>query len=342
MTIILSSANWSELWEESWQHTQSADLSDNSDEIMPCPTQLAQGYKRNIGLRNGIHLTLHNYIFNEDVITVDRQSYQEDCLEWVFNLSSTFKFCNNSYVTPGKHYVAGLFMPAGESLDIAGERRLEVDIHLEPEFFKALVGVGTASVEENRFDLLPLDLQRMLNGDESVPFSLLQNTTPTMQLVLEQILNCPYQGLTKQLYLESKSLEILALYLDLVTAEPQKSKLPVKLQLDDIDRIHQAKDILLQNAQHPPSLLELARKVGMNDCTLKRGFRQVFGTTVFGYLHDYRMHRARQLLEAQTMSVQEVARAVGYVSSTSFHTAFRKKFGTNPGTYLAASRRKVV
>jgi AraC family transcriptional regulator, transcriptional activator of the genes for pyochelin and ferripyochelin receptors len=333
MSIILSSASWRELWDESWQNARNVDPLDNSDVIGEYPTQIAKGYKRNISLRNGIDLTLHRYTFHEDVITVDGQACEAGCLEWVFNLSSNFKFWDGSYVTDGQHYVAGMLMPGGESLDIARDPRIEVDIHLQPELFRTLAG--------EHFHLLPLELQRMVEGDESLPFSSLQTTTPAMHLVLEQILNCPYQGLTKQLYLESKSVEILALYLDSVMTQ-QKSKLAVKLQLDDIDRIHKAKDILLQHAEHPPSLLELARKVGMNDCTLKRGFRQVFGTTVFGYLHDYRMNRARKLLEAQRMSVQEVARAVGYASVSSFHAAFRKKFGMNPGTHLAANHCKVI
>lgn len=331
MSIILSSASWHELWDESWQHPRNADPQDSSDLIAEYPAQLAKGYKRDISLRNGIDLTLHRYTFHEDVITVDRQPYETGCLEWIFNLSSTFKFWNGSYVTAGRHYVAGMFMPGGESLDLACDPRLEVDLHLEPELFKTLVG--------DRFHLLPPDLQRMAEVDESLPFSSLQTTTPAMQLVLEQILNCPYQGLTKQLYLESKCVEILALYLDAVMTQPAKS--PVKLQSDDIDRIHQAKEILIQHAEHPPSLLELARKVGINDCTLKRGFRACFGTTVFGYLHDYRMNRARQMLEAQNMGVQEVARSVGYASPSSFQAAFRKKFGVNPSTYLAANRRQV-
>ncbi len=53
---------------------------------------------------------------------------------------------------------------------------------------------------------------------------------------------------------------------------------------------------MLRNISNPPSLIELARQVGINECTLKRGFRQIFGNTMFGYLHDYRMEQARQLL----------------------------------------------
>ncbi|MDB9384626.1 helix-turn-helix transcriptional regulator [Nodularia spumigena CS-584] len=50
----------------------------------------------------------------------------------------------------------------------------------------------------------------------------------------------------------------------------------------------------------------------MNERKLKQGFRQIFGTTVFGYLHDHRMEQAKQMLAEQKLSVAEVAHAVGY------------------------------
>lgn len=66
--------------------------------------------------------------------------------------------------------------------------------------------------------------------------------------------------------------------------------------VQSVERIHYTKDILIRNSNNPPSLLALARQVGLNDCTLKKGFRQVFGTSAFGYLHDYRMQQVQQLL----------------------------------------------
>ncbi|HHP7244567.1 MAG TPA: helix-turn-helix transcriptional regulator [Elainellaceae cyanobacterium] len=105
------------------------------------------------------------------------------------------------------------------------------------------------------------------------------------------------------------------------------------LKPDDVERIHYAKEILISRLSHPPTLIELARLVGINDCKLKAGFRQVFGTTVFGYLHDCRMEKSRQLLEAGELSVADAAQAVGFANRSHFAIAFRKKFGMNPSAY---------
>jgi len=85
--------------------------------------------------------------------------------------------------------------------------------------------------------------------------------------------------------------------------------------------------------------VELARLAGLNDYKLKAGFRQVFGTTVFGYLRQQRLEQARQLLQAQEISVTEAAATVGYSSQGHFAAAFRKQFGINPKDLRAGQKR---
>ena len=80
--------------------------------------------------------------------------------------------------------------------------------------------------------------------------------------------------------------------------------------------------------------MQLSRMVGLNDCTLKKGFREVFDTTAFGYLYNYRLETARNLLETRNAKVTDVVRMVGFKDRSYFAAAFRKKFGVNPSIYL--------
>ena len=154
-----------------------------------------------------------------------------------------------------------------------------------------------------------------------------------MQQAVQQVLNCPYQGLLKQIYLESKALELVTLRFAQFLEDDQQTSRKIRLQKDDIDHIHWAKDILTDNMTNPPSLTTLARLVGMNDCKLKQGFRQVFGTTAFGYLHQHRLEQARQLLATGKFSVTDVCHQVGFTDRSHFAAAFRKQFGLNPSVY---------
>ena len=140
------------------------------------------------------------------------------------------------------------------------------------------------------------------------------------------------------MYLECKCLELIALKLEQIQQRTRPAKKACLLNPDDVERIQIARDILLENAQHPPTLVALARQVSLNDYKLKVGFRQVFGTTVFGYLHRYRMEQAHRLLTEQRMNVKEVAQAVGYANQSRFASAFRKQVGLNPKTYLLSKR----
>jgi AraC-like DNA-binding protein len=182
-------------------------------------------------------------------------------------------------------------------------------------------------------DRSPSPLQRFLQFSSPERFhQSLRETTPLMQQTLHQLVGCPYQGVLQQIYLEGKTLELLVLQMA-CWSEQLEMQVRTRLQPKDIELIHQAGAFLKENWTDPPSLFKLARQVGLNDFKLKQGFRQVFGTTVFGYLQAYRMEQARQLLWDRHVSVAGVARAIGYVSPSAFSAAFRRHFGSSPKTF---------
>jgi AraC family transcriptional regulator, transcriptional activator of the genes for pyochelin and ferripyochelin receptors len=150
-------------------------------------------------------------------------------------------------------------------------------------------------------------------------------------------LHCPYQGLIRRIYLESKVLELIALRLEQIDEDEPRNSTRL-LNNKRRDRLYHAKEILLKNLDNPPSVLNLAQQVGLNHHQLKQGFHDVFGTTVFGYLHDYRMEKARQLLCETNMQVTAIACTVGYANPGHFAAAFKRKFGITPSTYRTGKK----
>jgi AraC-like DNA-binding protein len=157
-----------------------------------------------------------------------------------------------------------------------------------------------------------------------------------MQITLQQILNCPYQGAIARMYLEGKVWELMALQLAQIRENGEQQN-QYFLKSADRDRLERARQILGDRLDNPPSLSNLAQEIGLNECALKRGFRQLFGTTVFGYLYQQRMEYAKQLLQQRELNVSQVAKKVGYSSQSRFATAFRKKFGINPKVFMGRS-----
>ena len=138
-------------------------------------------------------------------------------------------------------------------------------------------------------------------------------------------------GNASPMYLEAKVTECLSLFMrETEGKEPVNTKI---VGFSDRDKIYQARDIICSEYLNPPSLHDLALRVGTNECTLKAGFKEAFRTTVFNYLFDYRMNIAIHYLLDTNKSIGEVAGLVGYEHQAHFCTAFKRKFNVTPSEY---------
>jgi len=331
VTITFQDGELRHLLREHTQATQPGLLANEQDQTLVYPDWLGCGHKRDIALPSGVSLTLHHYHLKKELINLCEPD-TSDCFEFVFSL--TTQYVLNDELQLGQHQ-AYLMGPADRDSrwrELAGEDYLSVDVHLEPTLMAALLDSYEA--------VLPDGLRRILeggaDGDDVECGAAIAPTpiTPAIEMALQQILHCPYQGLTQKLYLEAKSLELIALFME---AFQETTAAPGRLNRDECDRLHHAQQILRDNLQNPPSILHLARQVGLNDRKLKEGFRQVFNTTVFSYLTQQRLEKACQLL-AQQYPVATVASAVGYASPTAFSGAFRRQFGVTPKSYQLGQR----
>ncbi|NML40593.1 helix-turn-helix transcriptional regulator [Chitinophaga sp. G-6-1-13] len=154
--------------------------------------------------------------------------------------------------------------------------------------------------------------------------------TRQMQCVLHDINTCRFQGTMKDLYLQTKALELLLLRCEQQELKQQMTKTNIKLSETDIRKIHAARECLLTDIHHPPSLGQLARQTGLNEFKLKAGFRKVFNNSVFGYLREHRLELAWQLLKKKELSVTAVAYEAGYTTVQHFSKEFSKHFGVSP------------
>ena len=332
MAITLSRSDYDALWQTANQAANPSltapKKTDDFETISRIPEQLGQGYIQKIQW-SGIELMLFNYQLYDDVlIRANACDISNLSREIGFNLSGNRcgKRTGESFIDWG--YDEDDNDVEWTTVTYANEAIRKVDIHLESS--ESLTQVVTDAL-----NLLPKAVSEKITSGGRI--GEINRITPAMRVALEQIFCCPFQGKTKQLYLESKCLELIALKLEQIqgTHTPKNS---VLLGPDDVERIHLASNILIQTIENPPSLTALAKKVKLNEHKLKVGFRQVFDTTVFGYLHRYRMEKARRLLDQQRMNVKEVSRAVGYANQSRFAVAFRKEFGINPKAYFLSCR----
>ncbi len=146
---------------------------------------------------------------------------------------------------------------------------------------------------------------------------------------INSIVNCKYQDDLKKMFLLSKSIELLVLQAEAYNTLHSPSPKYLKTEYDK-ERIVYAREYLVQHLDMPPSLGDLARVAGINEYKLKRGFKEMFGNTVFGYLAETRLELAKTDLLEKKKSAGEIAFELGYSSVQHFSTAFKKKFGVPP------------
>lgn len=322
MTLSISQPAFDELLGEmtAIAPTKHPDLQDNQDQIYQYSPTLGKGKRRTIRLRDGLELTLGNLHLNDRILTTSPERISEG-IEYHLHLSGEHQD-NRGLISSGEYGLYGEGLALNTTFDCSSrEPLLGVDVWMDAALFRSFVGDADRQ--------LPTALQPLIRPVEQVQYARMGKATPQMQTVARQILQCPYQGIAKRMYLEGKALELISMMVaeEIEIAEHQSIQ---RLKADLVDQVHHAKDILLQRTANPPTLAELARLSGLNEYSLKCGFRQVFGMTVFSYLHDHNMKQAKQLLQTGAWKVEEVSQMVGYANLSAFGRAFRKQFGQSP------------
>ncbi|MEH2069457.1 MAG: AraC family transcriptional regulator [Nostoc sp.] len=260
MTISISRNYFWEIFFEDEPTKQRYDPSDEFDIVWQYPSQFGKGYCRNIQLREGLGLLISNYQLHERLIikVPEREGriiIYGFCISgggegWDVHTKNHFTWNRGQYLLSGDSAY-----PSAVSASSAGERYLRVDIWMLPELFRSFTGNVEGEVSPQLKYLVRKPTQERYIRRGAI--------APAMQEIVQQILRCPYHGMTKRMYLESKTLELMTLLLEEELELKEGKQNPTVLKPDDVNRIHHARDTLLGNLDNPPSLMQLARQVGL-------------------------------------------------------------------------------
>lgn len=209
------------------------------------------------------------------------------------------------------------------------EENIYVQVQFTEEYFRrftpadhSMLSAFVKKIENREFSLLSFGNMRI---------------TGEMYAILNDMVQCDKKGIIKQLYIEANALKLLLLQFDQCgpVTNRQQGK---NVKQHDLEKFESVKEYLKENIAHNHSLTELSRRSGLNDFKLKKGFKELFGTTVFGYLHELRMSEAAELLRNEEITIAEIAECCGYAYVQSFCTAFKQKYGISPEKYRKKER----
>ena len=338
---VYTDAEYDRLYKETLSYEQIKLNTWGFDEVRVANSQWGEEEYRFAQLSSGIELDLI-----DEQIFLDRQSLTEHDESPII----TAKFYLNGYhsvicpsidgIAPeyaeiGKHNYL-FYLPDLEEVEQhwAGDRwqmlRIEIDVDTVRKFITEL-------------DRVPKPLQVLLEDRNPQRFHFnVGGITPQMQIIIKQIWQHPYQGAIARMYLEGKVLELMAMQLTQLTTNCDRQATLTKLKPKEINSIRNARTLLLQNLDNPPSIKTLAQTVGMGDRKLQRGFKKIYGTTVFNYLHNYRLEQAQLMLREGDLNVATIANNIGYTHLGHFSAAFKRKFGITPRECLQGKVSKYV
>ena len=214
------------------------------------------------------------------------------------------------------------------------QKALPIDVELAPNTWMASVLISITkfhslfSSDANHISFLSPENSSRKYYD-NLPFS------SSIAVVLSQILQAKVHDSMKSLYFKGKVYELLSLYFN-KSEDPSVEQCPFLVDEKNIQKIRQAKAIILERMTDPPSLEQLAVEIGLSLKKLKEGFKQLYGDTVFAYLLDHKMEEACRMLNTQKYNVNEVGLLLGYSTASHFIAAFKKKYGTTPKKYLGS------
>ncbi len=289
------------------------------------PASMGKGYIQSIRLKSGIQLNIADYTLQRPII---------------LNLDPPFESIGFGFWLSGH----SLMYPAGQKTG-RDFKPGQASFTCFPDLEGLTVHMGTERVV--RVGIF-MDLTQFCafahGGSQALPFHLNNASTcasihegpitPAMRTAIFQIFNCPYKGWTKNFFLESKVLELIAYKIEQIEADAPRKPDVHSLPSPDEERIREAARLLAGDLETPPDLRQLARSVGMCRSKLHRCFRMVYGITPFEYLRNRRLETAMDYLMDGRMNVSETAYAVGYSCPSHFTKAFKKYFGHLPSKHF--------
>lgn len=206
-----------------------------------------------------------------------------------------------------------------------------MDVQLAPSrllFFNA--GFSVDLLRSLVSDLrLPPPLRQIVETGRGDPFVLPGRLDGRARTLMEEIRRAPYTQAALRLHHQAKALELLAHVVHLWSDERPAAR--HRWTQKDVDRLHEARRLLLRDLAAPPTLTELSTLIGISPTKLKLGFREVFDSTVSDTLREARLQAARELLTGGELPLKVVAHRVGFCDAPSLSHAFKTRFGVSPG-----------
>ncbi|MDO4280081.1 MAG: AraC family transcriptional regulator [Peptococcaceae bacterium] len=283
--------------------------------FVPDP-EIGEGYLWTYPINSACSLTVYDIIFYQDIsfrchhpaaltIAVSSPGSVEPVLT---------KSCHHPENLVGYFLEEGIFshtIPKGTPVRSIG-------LGLMPEFW-----------QEQLPNLLAQDTSQVFNAACALDGTA---TIPEVEWLLHQMASYVPTSKTAALRYEAKIFELISALL-----EWRMLSLPIpvnqRISATDQEVIQNLKHYLSQNYAAQMNLQSLAQMCYMSKSKMTALFRTIYGMTIYDFILNCRIERAKELLTDRRKKISEIALSVGYEHPSSFSVAFHQKTGLTPSAF---------
>lgn len=205
-----------------------------------------------------------------------------------------------------------------------GKQRRAMVITFLPEFVYTLGSPLCDSLLLTPFYRAPDAPPAILRRSEHLPDGLDEAVSRLVQCYL-----APGDGLQQQIGCKVFLVQLLY-YLVTLIGESRATRSEYMRRQEESERLGRLHAYLLAHFDQKVSITQAASLVSMSESKFMRYFRTVTGETFVSYLTRLRLERAAQMLEENSLSIAEIASAVGFSDQSYFDRVFRRHFGRTP------------
>lgn len=292
----------------------------------------------NCSIENHDHFTILHRTFETgaDGLLIPFSSY-EPSVQMIFSLNGESFFNRQSdpfMMKKSSHCIN--FFKRYDCTNLLDEHARQEDItfRLSRQFYSDLIAQYLSSAEDRLPEMIAREIEfNTINDHRPIDAALMG--------ILQNIVNCPFEGSMKQVFLREHIRALLTLQLfhfnEVVHGKP--ARLDSHLSKADREKLYAVKSHIDENFLNPTTLETLSRNFGLNEFKLKSGFRNLFDTSPIRYLQTRRLSYALELLKDTDKSIKEIAQRIGYTHAGNFTTAFARAFGNAPQYYRKEKNR---
>jgi len=300
---------------------------------------LGQGKMLSFKLSNGISFLMFNGTLKEDLhIHMPPKLFQPICFHYVVKGSLSHFLMNEE--------IQYSLRPLQSSISTNQHKRKQHIVINQGEEQSVLIIMINREKYFEKVDCyindMPPKMQDIFNDIKSENKFLYEaNYSMRVGDIITDIKNDLNKDIVRSTFVEGKILELISYSVRQFRDDNEEERKQVLLRQSDVDKIKEAKSIMDQELLNPPTIKQLAKRIGVNQNKLKSAFKEIYDSTIRTYIINKRLDMARALILTDNYTLAEVANEIGYTNYGHFSRLFKRRYDMLPKEYAKHTLKRV-